>query len=99
MTDLEHKVKKLLEKDVTELGYILYDLEYVKEHKNHFLRIYIDSNKKPISLDDCEKVSNKVSDLLDTADYIKDQYFLEVSSSGERKELNRRNESNEINRQ
>lgn len=99
MTDLENKVKALLEKDITDLGYILYDLEYVKEKKNHFLRIYIDSDTKPISLDDCEKVSNKVSDLLDTVDYIKDQYFLEVSSSGERKELNRRNESNESNRQ
>jgi len=98
VTDLEHKVKELLEKDVIDLGYILYDLEYVKEKKNHFLRIYIDSNKKPISLDDCEKVSNRVSDILDTVDYIKDQYFLEVSSSGERKELNRRNESNESNR-
>ena len=71
----------------------------MKEKKNHFLRVYIDSDKKPISLDDCEKVSNKVSDLLDTVDYFKEQYFLEVSSSGERKELNRRNESNESNRQ
>ena len=98
MTDLEHKIKELLEKKITSLGYILYDLEYVKERKNHFLRIFIDSDEKPINLNDCETVNNGISDLLDAADYIKDQYYLEVSSSGERKEINRRNESNESNR-
>ena len=98
MTDLENKVRKLIEKSITDMGFILYDLEYVKENKNHFLRVYIDNDKKPISINDCESVSNVVSDLLDTVDFIKDQYYLEVSSSGERKELNRRNESNESNR-
>ena len=94
MTQLEQKIKELIENNINNLGYELYDVEYVKENKNHFLRIYID-NKKGISIDDCEIVSNSISDLLDTVDYIKEQYFLEVSSSGERKELNRRNESNE----
>ena len=50
------------------------------------MRIYIDS-PKGISIDDCEIVSNSISDLLDQADYIKEAYFLEVSSSGERKKL------------
>ena len=58
----------------------MYDVEYVKEGKDYFLRIYIDS-PKGISLDDCEKVNNEITDVLDEADYIKEQYFLEVSST------------------
>ena len=63
------------------IGYSLYDVEYAKEGPNYYLRIYID---KPdgIDLNDCEKVNDEINDLLDQADYIKDQYFLEVSSPG-----------------
>jgi len=63
------------------LGYSLYDVEYVKEGKDFFLRVYID-NEKGIGLDDCEIVSNNITELLDTEDYIREQYFLEVSSPG-----------------
>lgn len=80
MTNIESKVEELIVKPIEKLGYELYDVEYVKEGKDYFLRIYIDSNKG-ISLDDCEKVNNEITDLLDSADYIKEQYFLEVSST------------------
>ena len=43
--------------------------------------MYID-NENGINLEDCEKVSNEINDILDEADYIKEQYFLEVSSPG-----------------
>ena len=52
-----------------------------KNGKDYFLRIYIDK-KEGIGLEDCEKVSNDVNDVLDKANYIKEQYFLEVSSPG-----------------
>lgn len=81
MTNLEKKVETLLKDKIEELGYELYDVIYSKEAKDYFLRVFIDS-KNGISIDDCEKVSNGISDLLDEADYIKDQYFLEVSSAG-----------------
>jgi len=81
MANIEEKVESLLEKEVNNLGYNLYDVEYVKEGKDYFLRIYID-NENGISLEDCEKVSNSVTEILDEADYIKEQYFLEVSSPG-----------------
>ncbi len=45
------------------------------------MRIYIDKDNG-IDLNDCEKVNDAISDLLDEANYIKDQYFLEVSSPG-----------------
>lgn len=81
MAKIEEKVEKLLEEKIQELGYILYDVEYVKEGKEYFLRIYID-NENGISLDDCELVSNCITQILDKADYIQEQYFLEVSSPG-----------------
>ncbi len=43
--------------------------------------------KNGIDLNDCEKVNNGINDILDTADYIKEQYFLEVSSPGVEKVL------------
>lgn len=81
MANIEEKVENLITKTINDLGYDLYDVEYLKEGKDYFLRIYIDS-KKGIDLDDCEKVSNSINELIDKEDYIKEQYFLEVSSSG-----------------
>lgn len=81
MTKLEEKVEKLLKGMIESLGYELYDVEYVKEGKNYFLRIYIDK-PEGIDLNDCEKVNDAISDRLDEANYIKEPYFLEVSSPG-----------------
>ena len=81
MASIENKVENLIQEKVEEIGYDLYDVEYVKEGKNYFLRLYID-NEKGISLEDCEKVSNEINPLLDEANIIAEQYFLEVSSPG-----------------
>ena len=81
MASIEEKVTKLVEPIIENLGYELYDVEYAKEGQNYYLRIFIDS-PKGIDLNDCEKVSNEINELLDQADYIKEQYFLEVSSPG-----------------
>ena len=81
MANIEEKVENLLKETIENIGYDLYDVEYAKEGKNYFLRIYIDK-PEGIDLKDCEKVNDAISDLLDEADYIKDQYFLEVSSPG-----------------
>ena len=81
MASIEEKVTKLVEPIIENLGYELYDVEYAKEGKNYFLRIFID-NEKGIDLNDCEKVNDAVNDILDTENYIKEQYFLEISSPG-----------------
>lgn len=81
MANIEERVESLIKPRVEKAGYELYDVLYLKEGKNYILRIVID-NEKGISLEDCEKVNNEITDLLDEADYIKDQYFLEVSSPG-----------------
>lgn len=81
MANIEEKVENLIKDKIEALGYKLYDVQYAKEGKDYYLRIFID-NEKGIDLNDCEKVSNEINDILDEADYIKEQYFLEVSSPG-----------------
>lgn len=81
MAKIEEKIEELVTKPINELGYRVYDVMYVKEGKDNYVRIFID-NDKSISLDDCEKVNNAITDMLDEANYIKDQYFLEISSPG-----------------
>ena len=81
MSKIEEKVESLVKAPIEAIGYELYDVEYAKEGKDYFLRIFIDK-KSGIDLNDCENVNNAISDLLDKADYIKEHYFLEVSSPG-----------------
>lgn len=81
LSNIEQKTELLVEEPIRKLGYELYDVEYIKEGKDYFLRIYIDS-ENGINLEDCEKVSNVVTELLDKDDYIVEQYFLEISSPG-----------------
>lgn len=87
MASIEERVENLIQKKVEELGYILYDVQYAKEGQNYFLRVFIEKNDGAIDLNDCVKVNDGINDLLDTADYIKEQYFLEVSSTGVEKVL------------
>ena len=77
----EQKTEEILIPIVEEYGFELVDVEYVKEGSNWYLRAYID---KPggITVNDCEAVSRKLSDILDEKDYIDDAYILEVSSPG-----------------
>ena len=77
----EQKTEEILLPIVEKNGFELWDVEYVKEGGNWYLRAYID---KPggINVDDCEVVSRELSDILDEKDYIDEAYILEVSSPG-----------------
>lgn len=86
MANIEEKVESLIVKPITELGYELYDIQYAKEGSDYYLKVFIE-NAEGISLEDCEKVTHAINDILDTANYIKEQYFLEVSSTGVEKVL------------
>ena len=79
--NIETKVTSLVEPIINEIGYDLYDVIYEKEAKDYYLRIVIDKIEG-IDINDCEIVNNAINDILDEADYIKEQYFLEVSSPG-----------------
>lgn len=79
---LIEKIEELVSPITSELSYDLYHVEYVKENGDFYLRIYIDKPEGRISLNDCEAVSRRVSDVLDTEDPIESAYYLEVSSPG-----------------
>lgn len=82
MANIEEKIENRISKIIEDLGYKLYDVQYAKEGKDYFLRIFIEKEDGEITLDDCENVNNAITDILDEDDYIKEQYFLEVSSTG-----------------
>lgn len=71
---------------VEEHGCTLWDVEYVREGGEWFLRLYIDK-EGGVSINDCEAVSRPVSDLLDEADPIEGSYTFEVSSAGLERQL------------
>ena len=70
------------------LGLSLWDTEFVKEGASWFLRFYID---KPdgVMMDDCEAFSKEIDPLLDEEDFIDEAYYLEVSSPGIERKLNK----------
>ena len=80
------KVWELCEPIVRELGVSLWDVRYLKEGADWYLRIFID---KPggVNIDDCERVSRAVNEPLDRLDPIENSYCLEVCSPGIEREL------------
>ncbi len=78
----------LAEPIVQEQGCSLWDVEYVREAGQWFLRVYIDKEGS-VSIQDCEAVSRPLSDALDEADPIEGSYVLEVSSAGADRPLKR----------
>ena len=77
----ETRTEELLKPIVESAGVEIYDVEYVKEGSDFYLRCYIDKDGG-VNIQDCETVSRALSDQLDAEDYIEDAYILEVSSPG-----------------
>ncbi len=78
--EVEERVASLVTSAVGD-AFELVDVEYVKEGPHRYLRIYMDK-EGGITLEDCQTVSEKVSEPLDREDFIDEAYFLEVSSPG-----------------
>lgn len=81
MAKITELVAKLAGPVVAQAGCSLWDVEYVREAGQWFLRLYIDK-EGGVSIEDCEAVSRPMSDLLDEADPIEGSYTFEVSSAG-----------------
>lgn len=82
---VKEAARELLEGFLREHELELFNIEFVKEGRDRYLRIYIDKPEESgayVSIDDCELVSRYLSDQLDEADLIEENYFLEVSSPG-----------------
>ncbi|GGJ92743.1 ribosome maturation factor RimP [Lentibacillus kapialis] len=81
MSEIVKTTEELVEPILQAKGLELVDVEYVKEGKNWFLRVYIDK-EGGVDIDECGIVSEQLSEQLDEQDPIKGAYFLEVSSPG-----------------
>lgn len=77
----ETRTEELLQPIAAAQGVEIYDVEYVKEGSDYYLRAYIDK-PEGVGILDCENVSRALSDVLDQEDFIPDAYILEVSSPG-----------------
>jgi len=77
-------VADMLQEFLQQEGYELYNIEFMKEGRDWFLRVYLDkvSGEGYIGTEDCEKVSRYLSEKLDEEDPIEQNYYLEVSSPG-----------------
>ena len=81
MAKVTEVVAELAKPFTEQAGCSLWDVEYVKEAGEWFLRVYIDK-EGGVCIDDCEAVSRPLSDALDEADPIPGSYTFEVSSAG-----------------
>ncbi len=84
----EKKVLDLVKPITDELGYYLWDVSYVKEGAMWYLRVFIDRDEG-ISIDDCERATAPINEVLDREDPVPQSYMLEVGSAGLERELTR----------
>jgi Uncharacterized protein conserved in bacteria len=80
-SDIESRTESLVLPILDKNSFSLWDVEYVKEGSDMYLRVYIDK-EGGVNIDDCVTVSRELDKLLDEEDFIKDAYILEVSSPG-----------------
>ncbi len=78
--EILEKITPLIENTAIRYGYIPIEIEFIKENHRWFLRIYLYSKEKDVTLDDCENVTRSLNDFLD--ELIPVKYYLEVSSPG-----------------
>ena len=88
MAKVTEIVAELAAQAVADAGCELWDVEYVREAGQWYLRLYLDK-EGGVDIQDCEAVSRVVSDLLDEADPIEGSYTFEVSSAGAERALKR----------
>ena len=88
---ITEQVWQFAEPLVKENGCSLWDVEYVREGGEWFLRLYIDK-EGGVDIDDCENVSRAVDPVLDEKDPIAEEYTLEVCSPGAEREIRDLNE-------
>ena len=81
MSKITEQVETIIQPIMDELNYELVDIEYVKEGKDHFLRISIDK-EGGVDLNDCTIASERISEAMDANDPIPEMYYLDVASPG-----------------
>ncbi len=89
MSKLTEKIWELSSPVVEKNDCEIWDIEYVKEAGQWFLRLYIDRREGGINISDCEAISRELDEILDEHDLIAQSYTFEVSSAGAERQLKR----------
>ena len=87
MSKVPEMIEQLVAPIATELNLELVDVEFVKEGRDYFLRVYVDLPEGGIDIEQCVQVSERLSAILDENDPIEQNYYLEVSSPGAERPL------------
>lgn len=87
MSKITTEIEELVKPIVEELTLELVEVEFVKEGRDWFLRVYVDTPEGNIDIDQCAQVSERLSEKLDEKDPISQNYYLEVSSPGAERPL------------
>lgn len=87
MSKVTEMIEQLVAPIATELNLELVDVEFVKEGRDYFLRVYVDLPEGGIDIEQCVQVSERLSAILDENDPIEQNYYLEVSSPGAERPL------------
>lgn len=87
MSKITEQIEQIAQPIIDGLNLEMVDVEFVKEGRSWFLRVYVDNPGAPIDIDQCALVSEKLSEILDDLDPIEQNYFLEVSSPGAERPL------------
>ena len=77
----EEKTEQLIRPIIEANNVELFDVDFVKEGSDYYLRVFIDK-EGGVTIDDCQNVSRAFNDILDRENYISEQYIFEVSSPG-----------------
>ena len=92
MMSIVKRVEKKVEDLLTEGNYDLVAVEYVKEGSERVLRVFIENREGDLDLDDCARLSHRLSDWLDEENFISESYILEISSPGVERPLRGRDD-------
>ena len=85
---VEEKIKEAILPLLREMDLSIYKIVYEKENGKNYLRVFLEKEDYSLDLDTCVKASEEISKILDVLDPIQEEYFLEVSSCGERELTN-----------
>ncbi len=80
-SSVSQSVRELVLPIVENANIELVDIEYKKEGKDWFLRVFLDK-QNGITVEDCKKISRQIEDIIEVEDLIPNRYYLEVSSPG-----------------
>ena len=90
--DYIEKTKKIANEEALKLNLNIEEVDWVNESNNYILRIIASKENGIFDIDDCTKLNEAISLALDKADFIKEEYMLEVTSEGAEKVLKNEDE-------